>query len=227
MNVRLEYWSMNHEMFRAMREKFEKHPEAFERVYDNDGFVVYWWNGTTAHPDTSFSPAFIAEKLPVTMDPVGKAAGEAILEGVSLSEERLSPGHALDVKLAWSGRRQYDFGNYAVVIRFDHVSPELPLGGKPFPKTARKVKEKITGRCYRFTEFHKIRSGFLSPDAWPTGKIALDETRVHVPPHAAPGDYRVSVKFMTLQHQPTYRLRDFFMDDDIYSGIPVARVTIR
>ncbi len=226
-NVRLEYWSMNHEMFGSMRHKFDAHPEAFECVYDHEGFVVYSWNGQAARPDTLFSPLYIYGRLPGSLEAVGKIAGEAILEGILLSEEKFSPGHALDIKLAWSGRGQYAFGNYAVVIRFDHVSPDLPLGGKPFPKLIRKIKEKLTGQGYRFTEFHKIRSGFLSPDMWPPGKIILDETRVHVPPRAAPGLYQVSVKLITLQHQPTYRLKDIFLDDDIYSGVPVAHVTVR
>jgi hypothetical protein len=226
-NVRLEYWSMNHEMFGAMRQKFDGHPEAFACVYDHEGFVVYSWNGQPARPDPLFTPLFMFGRLPGSLEAVGKIAGDAILEGILLSEEKLSPGHALDIKLAWSGRGQYAFGNYAVVVRFDHVSPDLPFGGKPFPKLVRKMKEKITGRSYRFTEFHKIRSGFLSPDVWPAGKIILDETRVHVPPRAAPGLYRVSVKLITLQHQPTYRLKDIFSDDDVYAGIPVARVTIR
>ncbi|MCI0479556.1 hypothetical protein L0Y59_03345, partial [Candidatus Uhrbacteria bacterium] len=99
--------------------------------------------------------------------------------------------------------------------------------GKPFPKIARKIKEKLTGRSYRFSEFHKIRSGFLSPDSWPAGKIVLDETVVPVPPNAAPGEYIVTVKLLTMQHQPTYRLADFFSDGDVYAGTVIARVTIR
>jgi hypothetical protein len=158
---------------------------------------------------------------------VGRLAGEAVLEGVILSDSTLSPGGTTDVGLAWSGRGDYHFGNYVVALRFDHTDPDPPLGGKPFPKVARKFKEKTTGRLYRFSDFHKVRNGFLSPDSWPAGEIVLDEARVHVPSRAAPGEYVVSAKLMTLEHHPTYRLRDLFFDDDVYAGIPVGRVTIR
>jgi len=226
-NVRIEYWSMNHEMFPAMRGKFDSHPEAFEEVYTEEGFIVFRWNGRQVEPDSSFSSPFILGAVPDGMTRVGRDAGEAVLEGFTLSEKNLSPGQPLDVGLVWSGRGEYRFRNYVVAVRFDHTNPGLPLGGKPFPKLARKIKEKLTGRSYRFSEFHKIRSGFLSPDTWRRGELALDETRLHIPPTAAAGEYTVSVKLLTLQHQPTYRLKDIFSDDDIYAGLPVGRITIR
>jgi len=226
-NVRLEYWSMNHEMYPAIRAKFDTYPDTFERVYEREGFVVYRWNGQTTGPDSSFSTPFLVDRLPAALDPLGSQAGEAILEGFYLGDDHLTAGEAVDLQLAWSGREKYPFRNYVVAIRFDHTDPGLPLGGKPFPKIARKIKEKITGRSYRFSEYHKIRSGFLSPDSWPGGKLVLDETSVRVPPNAAPGEYRVTVKLLTLQHQPTYRLKDFFSDGDVYSGVAIARVTIR
>jgi len=226
-NVRIDYWSMNHEMFPAMREKFDSHPEAFEEVYAKDGFVVFRWNGRQVEPDSAFSTPFILAAVPDEMTRVGKEAGEAVLEGFALSENSLSPGRPLDIGLVWSGRGEYPFRNYAVAVRFDHTNPGLPLGGKPFPKLARKIKEKLTGRSYRFSEFHKIRSGFLSPDTWRRGELALDETRLHIPSNAAPGEYTVSIKLLTLQHQQTYRLKDIFSDDDVYAGLPVVRITIR
>lgn len=228
-NVRIEYWSMATELFPEITGKFERHPEAFERISDVQGFAVYAWNGTKAAADSSFSRPYIVGALPddQSWSRVGKLAGEAVLEGTMFSEGPIAPGGTMDIAFAWSGRGDYDFRNYAVAVRFDYVNPDLPLGGKPFPKVARKFKEKATGRLYRFSDFHKVRNGFLSPDSWPPGEIVLDETRVHIPETAAPGQYTVSVKLMTLQHQPTYHARDLFFDDDVYAGIPVGRVTIR
>jgi hypothetical protein len=235
-NVRIEYWSMNREMYPAIRGKFDAHRDAFEPVYDNDGFVVYKWNGIPAARDSVFDTPFVADRLPGAYTTFEKPAGEATLEGFRLigggagagqDVGLAGPGEKVGVELAWSGGGDYPFRNYVVAVRFDHTNPELPLGGKPFPKIARKIKEKITGRSYRFSEFHKIRSGFLSPDSWPAGKVVLDETTVRVPPNAAPGEYKVTVKLLTMQHQPTYRLDDFFSDQDVYSGTVIARVTIR
>ena len=226
-NVRIEYWSMNHEMFPAIRGKFDSHPEAFEEIYAKEGFVVFRWNGRHIEPDSAFATPFILAAVPGQMTRVGKEAGEAVLEGFTFGEKSLSPGKPMDIGLVWSGHGEYPFRNYVVAVRFDHANPGLPLSGKPFPKLARKIKEKATGRSYRFSEFHKIRSGFLSPDSWRPGEFAFDETSLRIPSAAAPGEYIVSVKLLTLQHQQTYRLKDIFSDDDIYSGLPVGRITIR
>jgi hypothetical protein len=226
-NVRIEYWSMNREMYPAIRGKFDAHPGAFEPVYDSGDFVVYRYKGDAAATDSVIETPFVADRLPEGYTAFAEPAGEAALDGYRLESDRLAAGGAAGLALAWSGTAAYPFRNYVVAVRFDHTNPELALGGKPFPKIARKIKEKLTGRSYRFSEFHKVRSGFLSPDSWPAGKIVLDDTTIRVPPNAAPGEYEVSVKLITMQHQPTYRLSDFFSDDDVYSGTVIARVTIR
>ena len=104
--------------------------------------------------------------------------------------------------------------------------PSTKHAGKPFPKIARKIKERTTGRSYRFSEYHKIRNGFLSPDTWSAGELVLDETRLRVPSNAAPGEYDVYVKLLEVKHQPTHRLRDYFFDDDSYQGVRAARITV-
>jgi hypothetical protein len=225
-NVQLEYWSMSHDMFPSIRAKFDSHPGLFDRVLDDKGFVVYRWNGTAAKNDSTSSTPFVVDRLPTVFESVGKQAGDAILEGFHLGDDRLRGGDVVDLSFAWSGRGEYPFRNYVVAVRFDNVDPGLFLGGKPFPKIARKLKEKLTGKSYRFSGYHKIRNGFLSPDSWPGGKLVLDDTTIRVPPSAAPGDYRVTVKLLVMQHQPTYHFSDFFSDKDVYSGLAIAHVTI-
>ena len=71
-----------------------------------------------------------------------------------------------------------------------------------------------------------LRSGFLSPDTWLPGDLVLDATRVKVPRDLVPGEYNVAVKLMKFEHQPTYWIKDLFVDEDTYQGITIARIHI-
>ena len=116
--------------------------------------------------------------------------------------------------------------NYVVTIRIDHAAPNLPLGGKPWPKIARKTKEAMTGTRYRFRADHKIRNGFLSPDTWNDHDMVLDRTALRLPQNMVPGRYNVFVKFILEANKPNVHVRDLFYDDDSYQGVRVGGITI-
>jgi len=222
----LEYWAMTTDMFPAIRAKFDNHPVVFERINDDDAFVVYRWTGRPGITGDVLDRPFIVERLPVGFETIGRRAGQATLEGIRLSGGTYAQGDPLDIGLVWSGSSDYAFRNYVVVVRFDHTNQDLPLDGKPFPKITRKFKEKFSGRRFRFSEYHKIRNGFLSPDTWIGGELVLDETSFRIPSNAAPGEYDVHVKLLAVKHQPTHWLRDYFFDDDSYQGVHAGRITV-
>ncbi|UCH85716.1 MAG: hypothetical protein JSW50_08545, partial [Candidatus Latescibacterota bacterium] len=222
----LEYWAMDPTIFPAARLKFESHPSSFKLIYDRDDFVVFEWTGmpVTATPTTR---PFVLDDIPIQgFTRVGDDAGEATLEAYALGDTIASRGGALDLYVIWSGKQDYPMRNYVVVTRFNHKDPELPLGGRPFDKITRKIKERMIGRRFRFTDHHKIRSGFQGPDTWQPGDLVLDEFHVKIPLDVVPGRYRVSVKLMSKSHQPTYRLRDYFVDDDLFEGLPIHTISI-
>lgn len=225
--LKLEYWAMTTDMFPSIRAKFDSRPDIFERLKDDDAFVVYRWTGKPGGEDDFFDRPFILDSLPKDFESIGKPAGQATLEGIKLSDGTLTQGEPLDIGLVWSGSSDYRFRNYLVAVRFDHANPGLAFDGKPFPKISRKFKEKSTGRCYRFSEYHKIRNGFLSPDTWGAGDFVLDQSSLRIPSNAAPGEYDVYVKLLEMKHQPTHRLRDYFFDDDSYQGVHATRITIQ
>ncbi len=225
--LRLEYWAMTADMFPSIRAKFDSRPDIFEPISDDEAFVVYRWTGIQGGEAESFDRPFVLDSLPHDFESIGLAAGKATLEGIRLNGATLEEGDPLGIELVWSGSSEYHFRNYMVAVRFDHASPQLPFAGKPFPKIMRKFKEKFTGRRYRFSEYHKIRNGFLSPDTWNAGDFVLDETSLRIPSNAAPGEYDVYVKLLEMKHQPTHWLRDYFFDDDSYQGIHAARITIK
>jgi hypothetical protein len=222
----VEYWLMDREIYGESYRKFAEHPELFARTPLTEDFVVFAWNGRQAVTDTVPSSAFKVRALPDDFAPVGRPAGDALLQGIRVDSTRVARGDTVGVRLVWSGTGTYALRNYMVSIRFDHANPDLPFDGRPFPKIARKIKEGFTGRRYRFREQHKIRNGFLSPDTWSAGELIVDKTKVAVPEDLIPGPYVISVKLFVEIHQPNYRIRDFLYDDDMYQGIPVANIVI-
>jgi hypothetical protein len=189
--------------------------------------MIFRWNGRMTDDTTSFARSYMLLQIPDAFTRFGREAGKANLEAFQLEQHTAERGGSVEVDFIWSGRGSYRFGNYRVMVRFDHQDQKLPFDGKPFPKVSRKAKEALIGARYRFRSEHMILDGFLSPDVWPKGSLVLDRTTVHIPKEIVPGVYTVSVKLNTLKHKPNYWLRDLFYDDDLYQGIPICTLEVR
>ena len=225
----LNYWTLepvtameSAEMFRSLRYEFEEKKLA-------DGVTSFRWRNeerlnTLPRP----TPRPVVEALPASALPVGEPAGEAILEGAVIHGAGIIPsGGELALDLFWSRSSVVPAGTYVVTVRFDRKVLPLPFDGKPFPKLTRKLVEAWRRERYRFREDHMIVGGLFGPDAWAPGEIVEDEVRVRVPTDVAPGRYRVEARMRRVANQPNHQLRDFFFDDDSYSGVEVGEVTIQ
>jgi hypothetical protein len=219
------YWSMDPGIFPDCKRKFLEHPELFEVLYNDNGFIVLRRTNTFQPSGMKIANPFVLDGVPADFTVLGNEAGEAVLEAFKMprAAER---GGKIDVGLVWSSNRDNRAGNYMVSVRFDHTNPGLPFDGKPFPKITRKIVEMLRGHRYRFRLNHKIRNGFLSPDGWQPGDLVLDETMIRVPYDIAPGVYTVSAKLLTVPQQPNYHVRDILYDSDIYQGIPMGEITV-
>ncbi|HEX5132042.1 MAG TPA: hypothetical protein VFX92_06105, partial [Candidatus Krumholzibacteria bacterium] len=195
----------------------------------DDGLTVFRWRhderlSTLPRP----APRPVLEALPGDALPIGTVAGEAMLEGAALRGSGiLSAGGTLLVDMYWSRVGTPPPGTYMVTVRFDRKTLDLPLGGKPFPKLTRKLIERLRHERYRFRADHMIHGGLFAPDSWEEGEIVVDNTRIDIPTDIAPGRYRVRAKMVRIANQPNYLLRDFFYDDDSYTGIEIGEVTIQ
>ncbi len=225
--LRFHYLSIDPDVFGEMRRKFDSSPGLFDALFDRDGLLILRWNGE--HPSEQFAPEnpYLLRETPDSFTPIHREAGEARLEAFHIDQRQIERGQILSLSCIWSSDRIHRLRNYIVAVRFDHQNPDLPLGGRPFPKILRKLKEALTSTRYRFREDHKIHQGFLNPDVWPIGALVLDETSIRIPSDVAPGEYTISVKLLALTAMPCYRLRDLFYDDDTYQGVPISPITIR
>jgi hypothetical protein len=223
----VHYWSMDPAALAAARDKFERHPKLFDVIYDTNGFVVFRRTDEVAAEEEVPDNPYRLSSVPDGFRQVQRQAGEATLEAFRVDRSEIAPGESIGVRFVWSTDRRHQLDNYMVAVRFDHLNTGLPLGGRPFPKIARKLKERITGRHYRFRVEHKLVGGLLGPDTWSPGELMLDETVAVIPTDVVPGEYSISVKLLAVANHPNYRLRDLFFDDDVYQGIPVGRISIR
>jgi len=139
----------------------------------------------------------------------------------------LPAGGELVLDLYWSRDRDLPPGTYVVTIRFDRKDLALPFDGRPFPKVTRKLVERWKGVRYRFRADHMIHGGLFAPDAWKLGDIVEDDVRIAVPSDIAPGRYRVQARMLRVANQPNHEWRDYFYDDDTYTGVEIGEVTIR
>jgi hypothetical protein len=225
----LVYWAPAHDWFAAARARLDRAPAAFERVYDRGDFVVYRIRPEGL--DTLSTPArprpFVAAATP---DRVGetRTMGERLpaLVGVGLSPDVAVPGDTLRGRLVWHATETMPRGSYLVSVRFDRSLPGGFEPPRPIGKPVRKVIEKWDRERYRFRSDHLPVGGDYGVDLWRPDEVIADSFVVAIPADAAPGDWRVRVRFIAQAPYPNYRLSDYFFDDDYYAGPVVGGLHI-
>lgn len=225
----LNYWTLDPGAAHDAEETFRSLRYEFETIPLSDGLTAFRWKhderlSTLPRP----VPRPVVDALPMNAQWIGVRSGEATLEGVVMHGAGILPaGGELVLDLYWSRDRELPRGTYVVTIRFDRKDLPLPFDGQPFPKVTRKVVERWKGERYRFRADHMIHGGLFAPDAWRMGDLIEDDVRISVPTDIAPGRYRVEAKMLRVANQPNHRLRDYFFDDDTYTGVEIGEVTIR
>lgn len=222
----LGYWGFPPTIAKTSSRLIDSDPELFEKVAESGPLTLFRWTEMVQGNKQDPANEHIVARVPEGAKIVDEISGEARLQAAVVSPEVVACGGETSVKLYWTRSGDPQPANYVVSIRFDKMDLELPLDGFPFPKINRKMVEYFQGKRFRFRSDHMIASGFFGPDVWPQGSIIYDGTTVPIPADIAPGRYRVEARLLTRAHVPNHRLRDFFYDDDIYSGVSVGEVTI-
>jgi hypothetical protein len=226
---RLDYWTPTPAWYAAARARLDARPDAFPRVFDTGDFVVYRVN--PAALDTLSGPAaprpFVRPFRP-GIDPVARSMGEGLpaLLAFHLERRRLAPGDTLRGALLWRAQDRAPAGSYQVFLRFDR---RLPGGLRPpalVAKPARKLLERLRGELYRFRVDRLPTGGAYGVDLWGPDEVVRDSIEAVVPPTAAQGRWRIQVRMLRQPHYPNLRLRDYFVDDDSYAGMPVGWLEI-
>ena len=229
---RLDFWAPDHGWFLAARARLDAQPAAFRRRYDSGDFVVYEVDRAAldslvrSAPDGPARP-YVRTYVP-SRDGVAVRVGDdaPALQGIRLSVQQAQPGDTLSALLEWRALGALRAGSYDVAMRFDRPLP----GGTQWPswcaKPMRKLIEKQHHERYRFRIDHIPTDGDYGVDLWHTDQVVRDSVPIVVPRDVAAGDYQVQVRMLRQPHYPNYRLSDYFLDHDYYSGIPVGTLRI-
>lgn len=225
----LDYWTPGHAWFRAARARFDAEPGAFRRVFDSGDFVVYEVDRAALArlSDGGIERPYVRPALPDDPAPLPMGKGLPSLAGFRLDRAAASPGDTLSAVCTWAAPGPLPAGAYVVALRFDRAMPADFRAPAWFAKPARKAYEARAGVRYRFRADHLPVNGAYGVDRWAPRERITDSAAVVVPDDVAPGDYEVQVRIIREPHYPNYRLGDFFLDRDYYSGPAVGRLLVR
>ncbi len=224
----LDYWAPSRSWYRAARARLERAPAAFERVYDRDQFTVYRVHAAELEALRGGGAPRPCVRAPAPGDDaVALGPGLPELVSLSLAPSAAAHGDTLAGVLEWRAATRLPPGSYRVAVRFDRPLPAgVPAGPAALSKLWRKLVEKRTHERYRFRADHLPADGAYGVDRWAPDEVVRDSFIVVVPADVAPGDYVVKVTMRRQPHYPNFRLLDMTSDDDVLSGIAMARLRV-
>lgn len=248
--VKLYYAFLSPLTFPRERARLEARPEIFERFYDRSGVSIYRFHdpgsgyveaaprpnpycvvsardarGKAAHDLAAF-----AGFVPLD-DPLPVISGLELL-GVdsSLVVERLLASVPRDstirIPTYWRRRGHEMVLPVESFIRVETAIPGGSSGGSPFGKLARALGEAGSHTTHRFGRYHQPLETWFPPFLWEEDAVYVDEFFLSIPPHAAPGRYRIGMKLLETPYTPNYDVGDFFRLDDSLEGTPIGSVDI-
>jgi hypothetical protein len=226
----LDYWTPRPEWFREARARFDRHPRAFERVFDTGDFVVYRVNAAAL--DTLRGPATrrsFTEPYRPGESGVGRRVGPGVpaLLSTSVTPRVAAPLDTLRGAIAWRALERLPAGSYQVAVRFDRPLPGGLIPPAIVGKPVRKLIEKLRHERYRFRSDHLPGGGDYGVDLWRPDQVVRDSFTLEIPGDVADGAYQIRVIMLRQPHYANFRLSDYFFDNDYYAGLPVGTVLVR
>lgn len=225
----LDYWSPDADWFQRAKARLEAAPGVFPRLWSVADFAVYGIDRAALDTLSSAVPARPGLRVlaPGEAMEAPRVGEDVDLVALTLSRRRLAPGDTLWAHFAWHARSPRPAGQYDLFFRFEHALPQDRRGPRWLAKPLRKLAEEANGERYRFRVDHTPTGGAYGVDRWQPGIVVADSLRIEVPADAAPGGWQVQARLRRQPHYPNYRFRDYFADDDYYSGVPVDSVWIQ
>ena len=224
-----DYWAPSPEWYARARARLDRHPVAFEPVFDTGDFVVYRVHRAAvdtlsgAPPERPFVSAWRSGAFPA-----GRRMGEGmpVLHGLVVWPHVVAPGDTVHAVAVWRALRPATPGSYSVVVRLDRP---LPGGLRPpsvIGKPVRKLIERLRGERYRLRSDHLPLGGAYGVDLWRAEEVVRDSFELVIPSVAAEGRYELRIKMMRQPHYHNLRLSDYFLDEDVFSGLPAGWVEV-
>ena len=154
---------------------------------------------------------------------------EIVLEGFTIDSSSLAPGDTVLIA-ALLDKRRWRLNSDCLLrwtVRFDTDFDKGPFYRKWYGKQYRRRLERRRGELYRYTVSGRLAGDGRQPDMWKAGEKVRQDIRIVIPYGMADGDYIVTVSVERRAYLPNRNIRDYFLNEDSFSGHPVGRVTIR
>ncbi len=226
---RFDYWAPSPSWYDRARARLDGCPAAFERVHDSGDFVVYRIHEAaldtlaTPPPPRPFVVPFVSGRFPVARR-LGE--GSPVILRLMLEPRTLAPGDTLRGVAEWRALSPLPPGSWEVAVRFDRPLPGGLVPPAFAAKPLRKLLELARRERYRFRADHLPTAGTYGVDLWRPDQVVRDSFVLEVPRYAAEGVYAVEIKILRQPHYPNYRLSDYFLDHDYYSGTPMSSIRV-
>ena len=157
--------------------------------------------------------------------PVGEMI---VLDGFAIDAASYSQGDTAVITLCWTSTGEVDFGlPFYWTVRLDTDFRKGPFYRKWYGKQYRRRVERKRGEFYRHTVSGRLTGNGRQPDMWKEGEKVRQEIRVRIPYAMADGDYEVKVSVQRWAYVSNRHIRDYFLNEDSYTGYDAGTVTIR
>ena len=226
----LSYWAPGAHWFDAARARLERAGPAFERIYARSDFAIYRVHrAALGSPLPAPSPRPFVSHAPREVQGIARrsAPGMPGFIALALAPRIAAPGDTVRGVIVWRALARLPAGSYQVAVRFDRALPGEFTPPGWIAKPVRKLIERLRRERYRFRADHLPVEGQYGVDLWTPDEAVRDSFSFVVPADVADGDYRVGVRMLSQPQYPNFRLSDYFMDEDSYSGLVVGLFGVR
>ncbi|HMA76545.1 MAG TPA: DUF6541 family protein [Candidatus Krumholzibacteriaceae bacterium] len=227
------FGSINPILFDEMRRKFERYPNIFNKISEEEDWHIYKYSYRSDIPESllekSLNRPFILTDKP-KLDRVVNAVfdDQFMLLGASTDKDTVGFNDVLTIKCYWENLKEESTRKYyKVSARFDTDYNKNFLYNKYWSKIYRKSLEQIKGKRYRFRFDHNPTNSIHPPEHWKRGEIVIDKFDVRIPSDISPGIYNVKIKLRAEAFGVNYRISDFLQNHDTYDGAKVGSIVIQ
>jgi hypothetical protein len=226
-------WSLNPRLYDLTRNKFEKHPAIFRKIYEEQDVRIYEYRAPNNYAglagEAITNRPFISQETPWFRKTINETFDDQfLLLGAKIDTDAIGRGEILGIKCYWKNtQNDAPSRSYKIYVRFDTDYIKNKLYNERWSKPYRRITQLFKGERYRFRTDHNPVNNLYPPSFWKKNEIVVDEFQVKIPSDVSPGRYDVKIKMLEMPFSPNYRFMDFLSDDDSYNGVTVGTIEIR
>ncbi len=209
--------------------KISSNPIFFEKVFSEGELHVFRVKNLdlalqAEQEETEFSDGV---EQPGAEESIFEFSNLVSLESVEMVPTAVRRGDSLRINSRWRCIAPLPRGDvHRLFVRLETEFPKGALYWKGIEKPYRKLLERRTGRKFRFRHDVDPHSFVRPLHLWRKGEIVRESFIVVLPEDLASGKYRVEMSLKRISGGIKFRLSDYLVDRDFYSGVEVGTIEV-